>query len=381
MKTLMAGVLAAGAASLALTLGGCITTNGGARPGFAEDTRIVVLLPTTSRKYADAVQAIEAGLREAHASDPSGAELDIVDSKGRRQARTIYETLTGGESPPGAVIGPLLPERVDAVAVAVEDDSPPTLLLNKSRTNSRTFQFALSPRDEPRTVAALFKNAGVSRPVVVYRHGSRWQQQLAETFVEATVGVVVDEAVYDESGALMSGQAELRGADAVFLVVDADTAANAYDDVKKITGTKAIVATSHAVDGAGSNAGEPVMGNLFVVEAPRLLNARSYTGNLERLKAMGVDAYRLAAMISRGEAPIRLPDGESGDITLSEGSITRRLALGRFAPEPNNGGGVRLAPADDRLLKETVAAANQGNAGVRTRDDGSRNKGSGFLSL
>lgn len=329
--------------------------------GFATGDTIHVLLPLDDPRYSQAVKKIQDGINDADNNDKSKITVKFHDTMDREAVKREYSRLVSMEAKPSLIIGPLLPDRVAAVAPLVAS-SVPTLLLNE--TDRPIFFFALSPKDEVKTVASWFKQFNAQRPFVVYPSSGSWQQRLAETFISKIPKA--KRVRYENDGSFTSDQSQLGQADVVFLIADADSARKVYPNLQKQTQTEAIVATSHVIDNTKREQYKFFDG-LFVVETPYLLAllnpGNSEPGNTDRSRfyAMGLDAYALGALVAKGQSSsLTLKDGRTGsDIILGKGRLTRTLALGRFKTISQAGrkkDGV-LAPEKLETLKSAITAS------------------------
>lgn len=158
------------------------------REGVAP-SHVALLLPLTGT-FAAAASAVRDGFLAAWYDDP-----------GERPVVSLYDT--GLEGPEAAwrtaaargadfVVGPLRKESIARVA-AMPERSVPALLLNALDAPPRPaagedgarplFQFALSPEDEAREVAALARSQGHARAGLL-APGTDWGERIARAFSE-----------------------------------------------------------------------------------------------------------------------------------------------------------------------------------------------------
>jgi uncharacterized protein len=349
---------------LLIVAAGCETLPGGKAGGGGVGQVVGVLLPTDDRDFGEAAKAIMAGIQDAATGNPP---LQTPTAKGDVLKR--FDELAFGETPADVIIGPLLSGDVAKVSKVV--GTTKVLLLNKIPPGGPALHaFALAPEDEAETVAHLLTQAGAKRALVI-RPDTEWGERLAKRFKER---MRADELEYDAEGHIKLGTSKISNADAIFLIASFDNALRLYPtfDNKQAP----VIATSHVADAAASARRDARLAGLYFVEIPWLLpgtqqskfqgvnSGRYRTGDLARLYAMGVDVYRLGIGIADGKSPLELKpkEGMTGEIKLNKGSMTRRLALGKFKPISKSSGGhsVQLAPADPAELNRAVSGSDRG---------------------
>lgn len=314
-----------------------------------------VLLPRSGR-FSGAGQVILDGLREADGRNDGSRRprLQVTDSAGNAEA-AYQRAVAGGAD---LIIGPLQKPSVNAVT-GHQAVPTPTLALNRNTNNralpEKLYQFALAPEDEAVSAANHAWASGLRSALLLYPSG-RWGNRMASAFREhwlALGGKLAEEAVYGDTDAskVTSVETLLAPATGDLIVMIASSAdAPRLWQALKIANTRGlpVLATSHVYDGS-SGAAQALLG-LYFVDIPWLIEpsgsaARAAPGTtdsnatLTRLKAMGVDSYRLAP---RGEAMSAHPghffSGVSGGLSFDgTGRILRSLPLARFdaaGPKP-----------------------------------------------
>lgn len=363
--------------ALALLLGGCSNMPKHGEPkasGFKAGETIGVLLPTTGQ-FASEAEAILDGIRAAKVQDGANGAT-IVPGDNSKDAPRALAALTA--TPKLVVIGPLLPKNINAVMLMENRPAVPMLVLNESDVPVPwAFQFPLSPDAEAKTVARwveqLRKDADVKAPAIVYPQDT-WGKRQKATFTGINPKATAIE--YDPSGSLNPRvKSQLADADVIFLVARADRVADLFNSIRAAGSKAAVIATSHATD---QQKYFNSLNDLFYVDVPWLVEKhyeafptvlpKYRAGEPGRLFAMGIDAYRLAAQIARGNRQPALPNGMTGAITLkTAASPDRLLSIGRFksissqqstlvAPQPANYAALKIAVKAGR--PHTLAARN-----------------------
>ncbi len=350
---------------------------------------IALLLPLSGR-YARAGAAIQDGILAAYYSDPQRSEItlrsyDIGDTDNQpEQVSHLYQQAVneGAEF----IIGPL---DKDAVAtLAVQPSLPvPTLALNYAQpaANDQLFQFSLAPEDEAREVADRAWQAGYTQAAVLVPNnplGERLSVAFTVRWQELG-GTVVSESRYHPNKPvkgknidfatpiktllnindserrerrirqLLGERVEFsprrrQDIDFVFLAATPNHARQIRPQMKfHHAGDLPLLATSHLYGGKRNRAQDRDMDGILFCDMPWTLNAPSsrqelkqqhadefkpHGGQLQRLLAMGIDAYQLVPLLPVLEShPYERYRGESGQLRVAEGRrINRSLQWARF---------------------------------------------------
>ena len=278
------------------------------------------------------------------------------------------------------IIGPL-----DKGAIATLTQQPelpvPTLGLNYAApaANDRLYQFSLAPEDEAREVAERAWQAGHTQAAVLVPNnplGERLTSAFTERWHELG-GNVVSESRYQNDKndfatpikmllnisdserrerrirQLLGERVEYtprrrQDIDFVFLAASPRQARLIRPQMKfHHAGDLPLLATSHLFGGKHNRAQDRDMDDILFCDMPWTLNAPStrqelkhqhtvefkpHGGQLQRLLAMGIDAYQLVPLLPVLEShPYEHYRGESGKLRVAEGRrIDRRLQWARF---------------------------------------------------
>lgn len=341
---------------------------------------IALLLPISGR-FAPAASAIEDGLFAAYYQDPMRKDItlhiyDIGDKPEQVDAAYQRAVDDGAEF----VIGPLDKEAVARLAQR-EELPVPTLALNYAgpAKNSRLYQFSLAPEDEAREVANRAWEEGHTQAAVLLPKsslGDRLSAAFSQRWQELG-GTIVSESRYDASkndfsapikSLLNINDSEFRehrfnllmaehvnfiprrrqDIDFVFLAAFPRQARLIRPQLKfHHAGDLPILATSHLYTGEVDRDADRDMDDITFCDMPWTLNAQSpqqalrsenakvfdlHRGQLQRLIALGVDAYKLVPLLPMLEShPFEHYRGETGKLSVTpDGRIERQLLWAQF---------------------------------------------------
>jgi outer membrane PBP1 activator LpoA protein len=152
----------------------------------AEPTNLALLLPLTGPLALEG-QAVRDGFMGAYftseqADNDDHQSLEVYDTQSNSLGSLYQQAITAGAS---MIIGPLT--KSDVSQLNQIPITKPTLALNFTpggSTNDSLLQFALSPEDEARQVAAKAWQDGKSHALII-APGSPWGQNIAQTFTKA----------------------------------------------------------------------------------------------------------------------------------------------------------------------------------------------------
>jgi hypothetical protein len=381
-------------AVIAGALGGCAGIPMGADSrldravagGYHSGETLAVLLPQSGR-YAGASQIVRDGIVAAQQADPQGARPDLrfYDSESGSAVALVKRAAADGAS---LVIGPLQKSKVDDLADASTLPIP-VLALNQASGAAKPtpglYQFSLSPEGEASEVAAKAREAGFSRALVLYPEGP-WGNRIARAFRQSWKGSggqlagaqVYSPSTSDYSESVTKLAERGSGADFLFLVATEEEARQIYPQIRGKMGKEIpVYSTSHAYGGRFDPQADRSLVGLNFVEIPWLVepargdavSTKGLYGNLPRLYAMGVDAYRLGSRLQwLSEHSDARVSGKTGILGMdSQGRIYRQLTLARI----ETAGPVKMALAEQKKLKSFVSALSLEGIGVRMAGLGS----------
>ncbi len=344
---------------------------------------IALLLPLSGR-YARAGAAIQDGILAAYYNDPQRQQItlrsyDVADdSEQPEKLNRLYQQAVaeGAEF----IIGPL--DKTAVATLAAQAALPvPTLALNYAQpaANDRLYQFSLAPDDEAREVAEHAWLAGYTQAAILVPDnalGERLSLAFSERWQEMG-GLLVSESRYQDDKndfatpiktllnitdserrqrrvrQLLGEKVEFiprrrQDIDFVFLAANPRQARLIRPQMKfHHASDLPLLATSHLYDGKQNRAQDRDMDTILFCDMPWTLNAPSaqqglksqnkaafkpHQGQLQRLLAMGIDAYQLVPLLPVLEShPYERYRGETGTLRVAEGRrIGRRLQWARF---------------------------------------------------
>ncbi len=336
---------------------------------------IAVLLPFSGH-FAAAAEAVRDGIVAAYYRDPQAATLQLHFYDEGDASAVIEQYARAIDDGAQFVIGPLGKEAVQTLA-RLPELSVPTLALNdvEPPRNEQLFQFGLAPEDEARQAAELAWLDGFDTAAVLYPQGP-WGERLHTAFMErweALGGRTASSAAYDPQQSDFSDplrrllnldQSELRRItvqDVLRQRVDFDSRRRqdldfvflgAFPVQARLIRPQLrfhraigmpIYATSHIFAGTPDAAKDRDMDDVVFGDMPWTLDSetpnaalrredrevlRAHGGSLQRLVAMGVDAYHLVPRLKLLAAyPHDRYQGETGTLRVDNGQRVRRHLL------------------------------------------------------
>jgi hypothetical protein len=308
-------------------------------PGMAEGAshHIALILPLRSAVFGRAAEAVQRGFIAA--AELQQAELPVrvyAANDEQSEVAVLYrQALQEGAL---AVAGPLT--RNGVAALAENPELPvPTLALNMldMPRGDQLYFFGLPPESEVRQIARLAARAGMLTATVV-RTDTAYSRRLDLAFSEAWQqggGSLMPEIVYRDDPSeirTLSGQP----GEMVFLAAEADKARlmrpYIYSEIP-------VYSTSQVFIGNQDKMRNYDLSNVRFVDMPWVLQPDHpavmiypraeppLSLEMERLYALGVDAYRMLQVLYRHETLNALPlDGVTGKLSL-DGHIVQREAM------------------------------------------------------
>ncbi|MET0682729.1 MAG: penicillin-binding protein activator [Casimicrobiaceae bacterium] len=288
---------------------------------------IVLVLPLASASFSRAAEAVHAGFlaaAEAAKAKPlviGHGDGDILEAFAKAKAARAR-----------VIVGPLVRDDMKAL-VAAGEELPPTIALNQLDEGAslprNIYVLTLTIDGEARQLARRARDDGAVTVVVIASDTPR-QQRFASAFNAEWIlagGAAPVMYRFDPSPEvlrLMRRELAKSPVDAALLAVDAEDAARAKPYVGSIPSY-----TSSEVNERQSPDALRDLDNVRFVDIPWLVDAdaAAFTDlkrpgypnpTLERLYALGMDAFRVAQEFTEG-SPSRLEfDGATGHLSLDE---------------------------------------------------------------
>ena len=296
-----------------------------AAPAPREAPAIALVLPLSSATYARASAAVKDGFLAAAAA---AGEHPLVIPHGDNDVDTAFEQArTAGAR---VIVGPLVRDDVKAIAI-MGIDSPLVLALNQVDEGlalpPNMFTLTLGVESDARQLARLARDTGALTLAVIGAE-TPLQKRFAAAFVETWVqqgGAAPVTLRFDRAQdmlVLLKRELARSKVDAALLAVDGADAVL----VKPYVGTIATYAGSSVNDRQPRETLRELEDVRFVdipwlaspearefarVARPTLPNA-----TLDRLYALGIDAFRVAQLLADGRLDRIEFDGATGHLTL-----------------------------------------------------------------
>lgn len=293
---------------------------------------MALILPLDSQAFEAAAEAVRNGFSAAAATAKNPAAVKVYPTSDRpEEILSAYSQAV--QSGAQVVVGPLTRNGVTALATS-NLAVVPTLALNSPDNEiplPRNFYLlGLQVEAEARQAAQLAWSQG-ARNVLTVIGDTPLFRRVGQTFLDQWLrlgGTVVGELPFtsDPQELLtLRETARASGADGIFLALDAKRArmVRPYLDSQVAT-----YATSHVYSGRGESILNHDLNGVRFVDSPWLVQAdhpavRVYPqssfplpAEMDRLYALGIDAYRIAELLLSGAQPAAL-DGVIGRITLN----------------------------------------------------------------
>lgn len=299
---------------------------------------IALLLPLKSATFAKAADAVKQGFLAAADKEVNGLPVRIYPCADETtEALALYKQALAN----GAVLvaGPLTRNGVAALASNGEF-MVPTLALNtmdSTRTDQLYF-FGLPAETEARQSAQRATSAGFLSAIIVSTN-TPLSKRLAQAFSDEwqrAGGIVHSEIVYSGDPTPLK-DLPIEPGNSVFMAAEVDKARllRPYID-----SALPVYATSQVFSGNSNTLINYDLSDVRFIDMPWLLQpdhpavmiypraTTPLTSDMERLYALGIDAYRLLQVLLNHDGPNILPlDGVTGKITLAGHQFLREGTL------------------------------------------------------
>lgn len=305
-------------------------------PKLAEgaEHHLALILPLRSPVFGRAAEAVQRGFLSAAEQQPNELPVRIYSASDEKfEIDALYrQALEQGAL---AVAGPLT--RNGVAALAANPALPvPTLALNvlQAERTDQLYFFGLPPEIEARQAAQWAAGKGLLTATVV-RTDSVLSKRLAQAFEEEwqrTGGVLWPEIVYEGD----PSEIRLLGGEAGGMVFMAAEPAQARLIRPYIFGDIPVYTTSRVFTGNRNNLVNFDLSEVRFYDMPWVMQPDHpavmvypraeppYSVDMERLFALGIDAYRMLLVLYHHNTSNALPlDGVTGKLTL-EGHRVKR---------------------------------------------------------
>jgi outer membrane PBP1 activator LpoA protein len=298
---------------------------------------IALLLPLKSAMFAKAADAVKQGFIAAASKEVNGLPVRIYPCNDEKtEVATLYQlALRAGAV---AVAGPLTRNGVAALAANAELMTP-TLALNtlEGSRGDQLYFFGLPTEAEARQSAQRATAAGLLSATIVSTN-TPLSKRLAQAFADEwqrSGGILKGEIIYQGEPTPLKELLPEPG-NSVFLAAELDKARllRPY-----INSELPVYSTSQVFSGNANTLTNYDLSDVRFVDMPWMLqpdhpavmvyprSATPLPPDLERLYALGIDAYRLLQVLLEHDRTNLLPlDGVTGKITLA-GHMFQREAI------------------------------------------------------
>jgi len=307
----------------------------------ANEPHVALLLPTESEAFARAAEAVRGGFLEAwkkQAPRTLPMRLYPVTDDPQYVITAYRRALAAGAQ---IVVGPLTRNGVTALAGAPDLITVPTLALNVpdggGKPAAKLYMLSLQVEAEARQVAQLALSEGRRKAFTVSAAtplARRMREAFIEEFQRGGGHHIAEYPNTNDAAALerLKQASSLGVADMVFFAVDAARARVVRSHMPQITA----YGTSQLNPGTSIGVGDLV--DVRFVDMPWMVQpdhpavmiyARPGPragDDLERLYALGIDAFRLSQDLLAGKREIEL-DGVTGRLNLGPNGQFRRGLL------------------------------------------------------
>ena len=318
--------------------------------------RMALLLPLRSSTLKAAAEMVRDGFKAAHLRDGAGIDLDVIETDDG--AQNIVSAYRAAAAVHDVLIGPLSRSAVSAVAASGAVDRP-TVALAQPESGAdasgslppRMLVIGLSIEEEARQAAAWAARENGGGKALIVSTGVAWQKRAARAFISRwqSSGARVDVMELSVAGSALNGAAlaqlkkrlQTDPPAFVFMALDAAQARQlraAVDPGLPLYGTSQLNSLNLAeVSGAEKR---PELDGVRLLDLPWQLQADHpavmvyphpvttgalrRTPDLERLYALGIDAFRVAAEIGAGRDGFTI-DGVTGRLTVQFDGINPAL--------------------------------------------------------
>jgi outer membrane PBP1 activator LpoA protein len=316
--------------------------------------RIALLLPSRSDTLHDAVEAVRAGFAAAYEREQDGIEINVIDTGDAPQE--VLDAYKSAVSQHDIVVGPLSRSGVAAVAQSGAVVRPTIALTTPEgsaelKLPQHMLVMGLSIEEEARQVADWARKEHPAAKAVVLLTKAAWQRRAAKAFEAQWQqrGLQVDSIELLTSDGYLSGREllqlkkQLQGETpaVVFAALDARQARQARAILGKgvsLYGTSQLNPIAFSDRRTAERAADMDGTRLLdipwqlqedhsaVMTYPRQVVGadQQRSADLERMYALGIDAYRVARAIAAQRTSFEL-DGVTGRLSVRFGNVPARF--------------------------------------------------------
>lgn len=306
---------------------------------------IGLLLPLRSPTLGQPAEILRAGFMAAHALEGAGFTINVIETgDGAQDALDAYARAVQAND---IVVGPLSRPAVNAVAGSTAAGKP-TIALNHPDAGtpvpSNMLVIGLSIEDEARQAAAWVSKEQPGANALIVSGASAWQRRIATAFADAWTKLghesqmveIASGSSYDTEMAIgkLNTKIQNEAPNLIFAALDPFLTRQ----VRGVIGGNVPFYGASSVN-SRTAAGDtlPELDGMRMLDLPWVVQSENatvmayprWTGaplglDMERLYALGIDAFRVAKEIAQGRSAFEL-DGVTGRLKASFGNGTTRF--------------------------------------------------------
>jgi outer membrane PBP1 activator LpoA protein len=307
-------------------------------PVEAAEKHIALILPLRSASFGKSAEVVQQGFMVAAAQQANGLPVRVYPCNDEKtEVVALYQQAI--KEGAVAVAGPLTRNGVLALSTKL-NVTVPTLALNvvDAQRNDQLYFFGLPAEQESKQIVQLATKVGLLSATIV-RTNTPLSKRLAQSFADnwqRSGGIVLTEIVYTGDSAPLKLIPTDPG-NMVFLAAEVDKARLLRPYISNLL---PVYASSQIFTGNANNLVNYDLAEVRFVDMPWLLQPdhpavmvypRSVTPlsqDMERLYALGIDAYRLLQVFYEHNSLNSLPmDGVTGKVTLNGHLLERDATL------------------------------------------------------
>jgi len=306
-------------------------------PVEAPEHHIALILPLKSAAFGKAAEAVQQGFMAAAEQQQNGLPVRVYPCNDEKtEVLALYQQAIKAGAV--SVAGPLTRNGVVAMAT-LPNVSVPTLALNvvDSTRADQLYFFGLPAEQESKQIAQLATKGGLLSATIV-RTNTALSKRLAQSFSDnwqRSGGIILSEIVYTGDPAALRLIPTDPG-NMVFLAAEVDKARLLRPYISNLL---PVYATSQVFSGNANNLVNYDLAEVRFIDMPWVLQAdhpavmvypraaAPLPQDMERLYALGIDAYRLLQIFYQHDTINALPlDGVTGKVSLN-GHLLEREAM------------------------------------------------------
>ncbi len=303
----------------------------------AIEHHIALILPLKSAAFGNAAEVVQQGFMAAAAQQSNGIPVRVYPCNDEKsEVLALYQQAIKAGAV--AVAGPLTRNGVAAIST-LPNVEVPTLALNVVETtrSDQLFFFGLPAEQESKQISQLATKVGLLSATIV-RTNTALSKRLAQSFSDnwqRSGGIVLSEIVYTGDPTPLRIIPTDPGS-MVFLAAEVDKARLLRPYISNML---PVYATSQVFSGNANNLVNYDLAEVRFIDMPWVLqadhpavmvyphSATPLPHDMERLYALGIDAYRLLQIFYQHDTVNSLPlDGVTGKVSLN-GHFLEREAM------------------------------------------------------